>query len=58
MSIDSLAHADSLELLAMFESAAAIAQAEWEQEEKSLEEAFHIAASLCTIETLFANLKK
>jgi hypothetical protein len=57
MSIDSLAHTDSLELLAAFESAAAIAQAEWTQE-KSLEEAFHAAASLYTIETLFANLKK
>lgn len=58
MSIDSLAHADSLELLAAFESAAAIAQAEWAEEEKSLEEAFHAAASLYTVETLFANLKK
>ena len=57
MSIDSLAAADSLELLAMFESAAAFAQAEWEVEE-TLEEAFNRAANTSKAEEFFANVGK
>ena len=57
MSIDSLAAADSLELLAMFESAAAFAQAEWEAQE-TLEDTFNRAANTAKAEEFFANLGK
>lgn len=57
MSIDSLAATDSLELLAMFESAAAFAQAEWEAQE-TLEDTFNRAANTAKAEEFFANLGK
>jgi len=57
MSIDSLAATDSLELLAMFEAAAAFAQAEWEESE-TLEESFDRAARAAQSEEFFANLQK
>jgi hypothetical protein len=55
MSIDFLATPDSLELLAMFEDAAAFAQAEWEAAE-TLEEAFNTASRAAQAEEFFANL--
>lgn len=45
---------DSLELLAMFETAASHAAAAYAEEEDSLELAFHKAASAAIIEELFS----
>ena len=47
---------DSLELLAMFETAAAIAAAAaYAEEEDSLEVAFHKAASSATVDYIISN---
>jgi hypothetical protein len=57
MSIDFFAAPDSLELLAMFESASALAQAQWEEQE-TLEEAFESACNAAKAEEFFSNLAK
>jgi hypothetical protein len=46
---------DSLELLAMFETAAAQAAAAYSEEEDSLEAAFEKAASAATVDYIISN---